>query len=205
VASKLYPDRGSSDAKLLRDWAGRAPSFDPVRSRGRGFQADRHLIQLGFESAGAPVEGGLFERAGRQLLNYEVFPHELLEATCQWRLESRPVEVGDIILQRIHVLTRKGQPRYDLIGGVRVDRLLRDDWERGLRYLTLRGHPERGMATLLVRKDPGTGQVSFMIETVSAPGRWFTWAARPWARQFQIQAQRRALEHFRHRLAAVPR
>ena len=203
MASKLYPDRGSSDAKLLRAWAGRAPSFDPARQRGRGYQADRHVIQLGYEGAGPPAAGGLFERAVRQLLNYEVFPHELLEATCQWRLESRPLEVGDTILQRIHLLTRQGEPHYDLLAGVRIDRLIQDDWERGFHYVTLRGHPERGMATLLVRKDPGTGQVSFMIESVSAPGRWLTWLARPWARRFQLQAAQRALEHFRQRLGAA--
>ena len=202
MASKLYPDRGSSDAKLLRAWAGRAPSFEPARQSGHGYQADRHVIQLGYEPAGRPAAGGLFERAVKRLANYEVFPHEVLEATCQWRLESRPLEIGDTILQRIHVLSRKGEPRYDFIAGVRIDRVIEDDWERGFRYLTLRGHPERGTATLLVRKDPGTGQVTFLIETLSAPGRWFVWLAQPWARRVQLEAIRKALEHFRERVAA---
>jgi len=200
MASKLYPDRGSSDAKLLRAWAGRPASFDPSRQRGAGYRADRHVVQLGFEAAGALAAGGLFERAAKRLMDYEIFPSEVLEATCQWRLEGRPLGVGDTILQRIHVLSRRGESRFDLVAGVRIDRRIDDSWERGFRYVTLRGHPERGMATFLVRKDPGTGQVTFLIETVAAPGSWLTWIVRPWARRRALAAAHQALEHFRHSL-----
>ena len=98
---------------------------------------------------------------------YHVFPTAILSSYSQWTNEGRDLEVGDTIVQQLHV---PPTPSFclNIIVGVRICETFRDGRCVGYSYETLDGHVEKGISRFLLQATDAASS-SFQIETYSRP------------------------------------
>lgn len=150
---------------------------------------DRHERIVAVESPGEPEVEGPFMRVARSISGYEIFPLTLGKPVVR-----RPVQLGDTVGLRYHLL-----PGLDLFFASRVSnvfhRQLADGWwSSGFSYQTLEGHPELGQETFSVLKRHATGEVRVVIYAWSRPAWAVLGPVLPLVRWLQISAGRGALD-----------
>lgn len=174
----------------LEEWE-RRPFWPGVESGpGAEDRRDAYVREIAVEAPGPPEPGGAHRRVAERILAYEVFPPRWITGV----LRRRPVEVGDTVGIRFHLM-----PGIDLFFAARVVSVLDGEtggtWSTGFTYQTLVGHPELGEETFSVEKDVASGRVSAALRSWSRPGTLLAKAFAPLVRVFQVRASRAALDH----------
>jgi hypothetical protein len=131
----------------------------------------------------------------RFLFDYDIFPPEILTAICEWRLQDRPMQVGDIIVQQAQFPPARFSAK--LVFAVRILATVRTAARVGFQYGTLAGHVETGLSDFsLVLQDR---ELHAQIHTYSEPAQWPARVAAPLlTRPYQQYCTDRALDHMRN-------
>ena len=126
-----------------------------------GWHQDRRVVVLGREAPGEPEPGGVVEKAGALVNDYEFSDPDILRAAFRWPgdlvgrdmlLEGRFLVLRFLI--GVRITTVHDEVREGVEGPERVI---------GWSYQTLRGHLEQGRLTYEVAKNLATGTVEFRI------------------------------------------
>lgn len=139
----------------------------------------------------------LFERAGRDLINWEMHRRAGLVVVV-----DGPATVG----RRVRLRPRTGPAAWLRISApCEVTAVINDPDARGFTYRALPGHPERGWETFLVEHDPATDTVRIRIDAESAHATLLARLGAPIARYEQDRLTRRYLTALREEEADGPR
>lgn len=183
----LGPSRNSPN---LAVWRGRELWESIHAHPKRAARIHAREREVGQESPGKPVRGGLHSKLAAAILRYEIFPPELVSG----HLAQTPVSVGDTVGTCYHFL-----PGLDLFFASRVidcfDGEQAGKWRTGFTYSTLKGHPVMGAETFSVEKDLLTGNVTVALRSWSKPVTCLARALKPLCHRLQDQAVRLALDH----------
>ncbi len=113
---------------------------------------------------------GLDDIATKIILNYRIFPPDIMTFKTQWRHEDRKMQIGDTIVQQVLF---PPLPMYSLkmIFGVRVTDIIDEPLRKGFTYQTLEGHVEKGESTFTIEQLEK--KLVFKIQTYSLPANRF--------------------------------
>ncbi len=105
------------------------------------------------------------------LLDYHIFPKNIMTFKTQWADEHREMKKGDTIVQQLYFPPTKPFSQ-KIIFGVRICDVIDESDRKGFSYETLEGHVEKGISTFML-KQTSDGLV-FEIQTYSTPGNVLT-------------------------------
>lgn len=100
------------------------------------------------------------------LFEYKIFPNNILTHLSDWKLKSREMKVGDLIVQQVYI-PPTSIFSLKIIFGVRISEIINEPTKKGFSYETLDGHVEKGISTFTLEK--ANGKTIFKILTYSAP------------------------------------
>jgi uncharacterized protein (UPF0548 family) len=132
---------------------------------------DRRRIRERVSTISCVTLKHLHELDLRVLFDYQMFPENILSSACEWRIERRPMQVGDTILQQINIPPLQALSLRILVA-TRVCEIIDLPHRKGFSYEALEGHVEKGISTFTVEQQAGAIVAS--IHTLSAPGSALT-------------------------------
>lgn len=105
------------------------------------------------------------------------------------------MQIGDRILQRVHVWQPWGKPLLDVLGLTEIADVVNEPRRVGFTYVTVAPHAAEGewSAHLAWEEDD---QVTLRIKSISRPRREEPARNHAWMRKLQQRAHRRGLAHF---------
>ncbi len=106
------------------------------------------------------------------LLNYNIFPGNIMAYFTEWSYEGREMRVGDTIVQQVFLPPIKHFSQ-KIIFGVRINNVINEERQIGFSYETIKGHVEKGMSTFIIEKTI-ENKIVFKIHTFSKPGNKLT-------------------------------
>jgi hypothetical protein len=134
------------------------------------------------------------------LFDYDIFPSSIMRFQAEWMVEGRPMQVGDVIVQRA-VFPPVGFG-ICLEFAVRVSAIFREPTRLGFAYQTLMGHVESGTSEFYFEQSED--QIRFTIHTRSEPGHWTSRAGKDWLTlPYQAWCTRQAIAHVQRRFRDV--
>jgi uncharacterized protein (UPF0548 family) len=184
-------------AAQLEAWEARPIAPQVAAGPRPGDHQDRHERTVGREPPGPPLDGGVHRQLAAAILDYRVFPVDVLTAVVR----RTPVQVGDTVGARFHLL-----PGVDVFFASRVYRVFDEAagglWRSGFTYRTIVGHPELGEETFCVEKELASGAITVALRAWSRPGTFLARALKPLVRRWQLDGSRRALDEL-ERIAGI--
>lgn len=133
------------------------------------------------------------------LFDYKIFPENIMTFFTEWEAEERAMNIGDIIVQQVHLPPIKLLSQ-KLIFGVRVKELFDQPDKKGFSYETLDGHVEKGISTFTIERKDET--VIFKIQTYSAPGSFLIKLVAPiFSSPYQAFCTKKALRNVKNSVA----
>lgn len=134
----------------------------------------------------------------RVLFDYRMFPENIMSSACEWRIERRPMRVGDTILQQINIPPLQALSLRILVA-TRICEIIDLPHRKGFRYEAMEGHVERGISTFTVEQQAATVVAS--IHTLSAPGSALTTMVGPFfSIPYQTYCTKQALRRMQHHI-----
>lgn len=162
--------------------------FDESFETPRGFVHDWRTISLGREPE-------VWQRARESLASWRMFDQPRLQLIGG----GQPPEKGLTVAVLAPML---GLWWLNLSRVVRiVDESEREGDRFGFVYVTLRQHVVRGQECFEIWRQRRTGEVSFRIEALSRPSRWYLWPGYPLMRRAQRRFAEGALAAMRRAAA----
>ncbi|MBK8904704.1 MAG: DUF1990 family protein [Anaerolineaceae bacterium] len=184
-------DDGCCDVKYLDIWNGTALSYQPGQPIDASWHVDSYELLLGTDE-----EGRLFRKAADLLMRYQFYPHDVLSHVSDFGLWNRWAQVGDRIVQRIHLFSLFGKPVVDVIAMNEVRQVITEPRRYGFTYVTVETHVEQGEWTACLEWDPDN-QLRLAVHTISRPSPEEPARNYSFMRTLQKSAHQRGLQHFK--------
>lgn len=189
-------DDGCCDVKYLDIWNNAPLSYQPGQPLDSSWQVDTYELSLGRDE-----DGRLFKKASDLLMRYHFYPQDILSQTSDFSLWNRWVQVGDRILQRIHLFTLFGKPILDVLTMNEVRKVIAEPRRYGFTLVTVAAHVEQGewTACLEWREDD---ELVLLIKAISRPVPEEPDRNHTFMRAKQQAAHQRGLAHFKQLVLA---
>ena len=179
------------DVKYLDEWNSRRVNYRPAQARDAAWYRDEYEVELGRDSGDR-----LFRIAADYLMRYQFYPDDVMSHYGDFDLWQRWLQVGDWIVQRIHVLTLFGVAILDVIGLTEVRSVTLEPRCYGFTYVTVEPHVAEGEWSATVDwRD--TGEVVLNVRSVSRPVPQEPARNHAFIRRFQEEAHRRGIDYFK--------
>jgi uncharacterized protein (UPF0548 family) len=189
--------RQSDDHVYLRRWR-----YVPV-NYARGIETDASWQVDHYEKIlGADATGQLFACAADRLLHYQFYPTDLIEPASDFAKQGRVLQLGDRLVQRIHVLRLGPWCWLDFLSANEISEVIDEPRCKGFAYVTTRGHSEVGEWSAQVAWR-GDDTVTLTIHAVSKFTATVPPLVRFFARRFQLYAHQRGLAAFKPATTAM--
>lgn len=189
---------GCCDVKYLDIWANEPASFTPGQVLDASWRQDRHEVWLGLDE-----NGRLFHQAAQLLLHYQFYPPALLTPTSDFTLENRPLQTGDLIIQRVHLAAIRQYHLLDVIGVNRVYQVIQEPHFCGFTYITLAPHITEGKWAIHITWRPD-GNLILSMEATSRPSPEEPQRNHKFIRAMQKKAHHQGIIHFKKLLTESP-
>ena len=149
------------DAIYLEQWRSAPLTYTPGQPIDQYWNVDRYEVLLGVDPSGQ-----LFKRAARVAMRNRFYPPQVMANTSDYQLANRDVQLGDRVLQRIHLLTLGQQAVLDTLTLNEITEVIDEPRRKGFTYTTTTVHSEVGewSPTVVWREN---GEVILIIEIVS--------------------------------------
>ncbi|RMG98583.1 MAG: DUF1990 family protein [Chloroflexi bacterium] len=196
---------GCCDVKYLDEWEQVPLNYHASIPLDETWHIDKYEASLGHDATGE-----LFACAADVLMRYEFYPPDVLTHMSDFDLQGRWLQVGDRIVQRVHVWQLRGRVVLDAVVMNEVTAVTQADRRCGFTCVTTARHVEQGEWSAYVAWLPD-GQVVLRVSSVSRPVPEEPRRNYRFIRARQQQAHRRGLSYFqevvqaryRERLTAV--
>ena len=139
TATLNWFDDGCCDVKYLDIWHKAPVTYQPGQVIDDSWHVDTYEVSLGQDE-----DGRLFRKAADLLMRYQFYPQDVLSHTSDFSLWNRWAQVGDRIVQRIHLFSLFGKPIVDVIAMNEVRQVVTEPRRYGLSYVTVGHHIEQG-------------------------------------------------------------
>jgi uncharacterized protein (UPF0548 family) len=183
--------RQSDDHFYLRRWRYVPVNYARGMETDDSWRVDHYEITLGVDATAQ-----LFECAAQQLLRYRFYPTDLIEPTSDFAQQERALQLGDRLVQRIHVLRLGALRLLDFLSVSEISEVIDEPRRKGFAYVTTRGHSEVGeWAAHVLWHDDDT--VSLIVHAISKFSDTLSPLLRSPARRFQLYAHQQGLAAFK--------
>jgi uncharacterized protein (UPF0548 family) len=189
-------DDGCCDVKYLDIWNAAPISYHPGQPIDDSWHIDTYERSLGQDE-----NGRLFRKASDLLMRYQFYPDDVLNHVSDFSLWDRWAQVGDRIVQRIHLISLFGKPILDVVAMNEISDIITEPRRYGFTYVTVANHVEQGewRACIDWRED---GELLLTVKVISKPV-----AAEParnhrFMRTLQKSAHQRGLQNFKQTVLA---
>ena len=189
-------DDGCCDVKYLDIWNNMALSYQPGQPLDASWHEDNYELVLGMDE-----DGRLFRKAADHLMRYQFYPHDVLSHTSDFSLWNRWAQVGDRIVQRIHLFSLLGKPILDVIAMNEVRQVITEPRRYGFTYVTVATHVEQGEWTACLEWDPDN-QLRLTVHAISRPAPDEPSRNYSFMRALQKSAHQRGLQYFKQTILA---
>ena len=163
TAKLNWLDDGCCDVKYLDIWNNAPVSYQPGQPIDSSWHVDTYELSLGLDE-----DGRLFNKAADHLMRYHFYPQDILSQTSDFSLWNRWLQVGDRILQRIHLFSFLGKPILDVLTMTEVRQVTAEPRRYGFTLVTVNTHVEQGewSAYLNWRED---NELILTVKAISRP------------------------------------
>lgn len=197
IASLSWFNDGCCDVKYLDLWQDVTLNFSAAEAKGPEWHHDQYEHTLGQDKSGV-----LFDAAVDHLLRYHFYPDNVMQHYGTFSLDERPMQVGDRIVQRVHVLQLFNRPVVDAVTMTEVTAVINEPRRCGFTYATTTAHPQQGAWTAVVQWQHDN-RVTLSISAISRPRTEEPERNYAWMRRLQKRAHRLGIDHFTRLVARV--
>ena len=191
TAKLSWFDDGCCDVKYLDIWDKAPLSYQPGQPLDDSWHIDKYTLSLGHDA-----DGRLFQKAKDLLMCYQFYPEDLLSHTSDFSLWEREAQVGDRIVQRIHIFSLFGKPVVDVVTMNEVHDVIDEPRCYGFTLVTVGQHVEQGeWSAYLDWHDEG--ELSLTIKAISKPVSAEPTRNHGFMRARQKAAHQRGLQNFK--------
>lgn len=189
-------DDGCCDVKYLDVWNDAPLSYEPGQPIDDSWHVDEYELSLGLDA-----DGRLFRKASDLLMRYHFYPYDVLNHTSDFSLWDRWAQVGDRIVQRIHLFSLFGKPVVDVLAMNEVRQVITEPRRYGFTCVTVDNHIEQGewTACLEWRED---NELILTVKSISRPVPQEPIRNHGFLRARQKSAHQRGLQHFKQAVLA---
>lgn len=178
------------DVHRLRRWHEAPPTYEIGQTHDPSWQHDSKSGIVGRDASGK-----LFEAASKLLLTYDYYPQTVMHTVSSFGLEDRPMQVGDRILLRIHVLRIADIGVLDALAINRVVEVTQSERLTQIAYITTTRHSEMGIWYGKLEWDENES-VRITVTAWSKPIDRALWPVKKLARLLQKRAWKLGMAHF---------
>lgn len=187
---------GCCDVRYLDEWSSRRVNYRSVQAGAAGWLTDEYEVKLGQDNSGQ-----LFRRAADRLMRYQFYPDDIMTHYGDFDLWQRWLQVGDRIVQRIHVFKLLGTFILDVIGLTEVKTVVLEPRRYGFTTVTVEPHVAQGEWSAEVEWHD-SGEVLLKVYSISRPVAQEPARNYAFIRRFQEEAHRRGIDHFKKSVLA---
>ncbi len=196
TATLSWFNDGCCDIKYLDIWANEPTSYTPGQALDDSWYRDEQELSLGQDH-----DGRLFQHAAHLLLHYQFYPPHLLTHTSDFSLDERPMQIGDLLLQRMHLVTLRRFPLLDVLGLTRIHQVTQEPRHCGFTHITLTPHPQEGEWSAHLTWQPN-GELLLTLKAISHPRPQEPRRNHQLLRRLQKSAHQQGLNYFKKQLTA---
>lgn len=197
TATLTWFDNGCCDVKYLDEWHHAPLNYQPAYAITPDWHIDHHEKIIAHDE-----DGRLFQRAADLLMRYHFYPPHILNHVSTFGLANRWLEVGDRIVQRIHLLALFGRSILDVVSMTEITQTIVDRHRCGFTYATVATHVEQGEWSVAVTWRPN-GDLLLTLDAVSRPVPQEPRRNYAIMRAFQKAAHLQGITHFQQMVTAV--
>lgn len=184
-------DDGCCDVKFLDIWNDAPRSYHPGQPVDESWHVDSYELELGVDE-----DGRRFKKAADRLMRYQFYPHDVMSHTSDFGLWNRWAQVGDRIVQRIHLLNLFGKPVLDVVTMTEITQVITEPRCYGFTYVTVDPHVEQGeWSAWLEWRD--NNELNLTVKAISRPRPEEPARNYSYMRNLQQTAHQRGLAHFK--------
>lgn len=196
TAKLNWLDDGCCDVKYLDVWNKTPLSYRRGQPIDESWQVDAYELFLGRDE-----NGSLFRKAADLLMRYQFYPQDVMSHVSDFGLWNRWAQIGDRIVQRIHLFSLFGNPILDVIAMNEVRQVIMEPRRYGFTYVTVDTNVAQGEWTAYIewRDD---GELSLTINSISKPAPEEPTRNYRFMRSLQKSAHQRGLQHFKQAVLA---
>jgi uncharacterized protein (UPF0548 family) len=196
-ATLSWFDHGCCDVKYLDEWQNAPISFTPGQATDSNWHTDS------YEEIILPqANGRSFQNAVDLLLRYQFYPDHILSFTSDFKREQRRLQVGDRIVQRIHLFQLFGRPILDVVSMTEVTRVIAEPRRAGFSYVTVSPHVAQGQWQAIINWHK-SGELSLAVKAIIRPNPTEPASNLSIIRFYQRQANQHGLDHFTRLVQSV--
>lgn len=199
-----YPDQSVSkwfgrdrqkDSLYLQAWRDAPLTYFPREVMTPGWNVDHYEIILGKDTTGE-----LFQKAAQLTLLNQFYPADVMTVVSDFALESRAVQPGDRVLQRIRIFQFGSQPLLETLTLNEITDVVQEPRRAGFTYMTTAVHAEVGEWSPVVEwRD--NDEVVLVINVISTTRPGMSDFGRRLSRKLQLRAHQRSIQNFKALLA----
>ncbi|MCP4416183.1 MAG: DUF1990 family protein [Chloroflexi bacterium] len=189
-------DDGCCDVKYLDIWNKIPVSYHLGQPIDDSWHVDTYELSLGYDE-----DGRFFHKASDLLMRYQFYPRDVLSHVSDFSLGQRWVQVGDRIVQRIHLFSLFGKPVLDVIVMNEVSHVITEPRRYGFTYVTVANHVEQGEWSICIDWQDD-GQLLLTVKAISKPTAAEPARNHSFMHSMQKSAHHRGLEHFKRTVHA---
>jgi uncharacterized protein (UPF0548 family) len=197
TATLTWFDNGCCDVKYLDEWHDAPLNYYTGQVTTPDWHIDHHEKIIAQDS-----HGRLFQHAADLLMHYQFYPPHILTHVSTFSLADRWLEVGDRIVQRIHLLGLFGRSILDVVTMTEITQTIVEPHRCGFTYATVAKHVEQGEWSIAVNWRPN-GDIVFTLDAVSRPIPQEPSRNYLFLRAFQKAAHLQGINHFQQMVTAV--
>lgn len=189
-------DDGCCDVKYLDIWNKAPLSYRLGQPIDDSWHLDEYELLVGPDE-----DGRLFRKAADLLMRYQFYPHDLLDHTSDFSLWNRWAQVGDRIVQRIHLFSLFGKPILDVVTMTEISQVIIEPRRYGFTYVTVEPHVEQGEWTACLEWG-ADNSLRLSVKAISRPSPQEPARNYSFMRSLQKSAHQRGLQHFKQAVLA---
>jgi uncharacterized protein (UPF0548 family) len=197
TATLTWFDEGCCDVKYLDEWHNAPLNYHPGQATTPDWHKDHHEKVIAHDT-----DGRLFPHAADLLMRYHFYPTHILSHVSTFGLADRWLEVGDRIVQRIHLLGLFGRSILDVVSMTEITQVIVEPHRCGFTYATVATHVEQGEWSVAVAWRPN-GDLVLNLDAVSRPIPQEPRRNHLFMRAFQKAAHLQGMSHFQQMVTAV--
>ena len=197
TATLTWFDDGCCDVKYLDEWHDAPLNYRPGQTITPNWHYDHHERVIAHDN-----KGRLFPHAADLLMRYHFYPSHILSHVSTFGLEDRWLEVGDRIVQRIHLLRFFGRSILDVVSMTEITQTTIEPHRCGFTYTTVATHVEQGEWAVAVTWRTN-GDLVLNLNAISRPIPQEPRRNLSFIRAFQRAAHEQGINHFQQMVTAV--
>ena len=181
---------GCCDVKFLDLWHDAPLTYSPGQHIDNSWHTDQYEQLIGND-----LSGKLFQKSADKLMRYHFYPKDVMSHASDFDLYERWAEVGDRIVQRIHLVKLFDRAILDVVTMTEVVAVIKEPRRYGFTYATVETHVEQGEWSVLVEWQEN-GDVLLCTKAISRPVLHEPARNYSYMRALQKRAHQRGVEHF---------